>query len=308
MIDSVDDARAAAVAIGWPLLVKAAYGGGGRGMRVVRSEEEVAPAVDSARREAAAAFGDATLFVERYVETPRHVEVQVFGDHTGNVVHLFERECSIQRRYQKIVEEAPSPAVDEALRAALGSAAVTAAKTLGYVGAGTVEFVLSAEGSFYFLEVNTRLQVEHPVTEAITGLDLVALQLAVAGGGALPPAATQATMTGHAIEARLYAEDVQAGFLPVSGTVERIRFPDGEGIRVDSGVEDGSVVSTHYDALLAKVIATGPTRQVAAAPRRRPGRGPVARGRDQPRPPRAGAPSPRVPGRADRHRVPRPPR
>ena len=198
------------------MLVKAAFGGGGRGMRVVASVEEMDEAVASAQREAAAAFGDATVFLERYLVDPRHVEVQIFGDTHGNVVHLFERECSIQRRYQKIIEESPSPAVDETLRAELGTAAVTAARALGYVGAGTVEFVVDGDGHFFFLEVNTRLQVEHPVTEEVTGLDLVALQLAVAAGEPLPAEALLARRTGHAIEARLYAEDVDAGFLPVS--------------------------------------------------------------------------------------------
>src|SRR6202043_1088417 len=192
------------------------------------------------------------------------IEVQIFGDIHGNVVHLYERECSIQRRYQKIIEEAPSPAVDDALRKELGSAAVTAARALGYVGAGTVEFVVDREGRFYFLEVNTRLQVEHPVTELVTGLDLVHLQLLVAQGQALPAEVLNARLSGHAIEARLYAEDVTAGFLPVSGPLRRFRVPAGDGVRVDSGVEDGSTVSTHYDAMLAKVIAWAPTRSEAS--------------------------------------------
>jgi acetyl/propionyl-CoA carboxylase alpha subunit len=256
---------AAANDVGFPLLVKASFGGGGRGMRIVRRADELAPAVASAEREAAAAFGDGTVFLERYVEDPRHIEVQIFGDAHGTVIHLFERECSIQRRYQKIVEEAPSPAVDDRLRAELGSSAVTAAKALGYVGAGTVEFVLDPEGRFSFLEVNTRLQVEHPVTELTTGLDLVRLQLLVAAGEPLPDEALSASINGHAIEARLYAEDVDAGFLPVSGTLDRLRFAgDGDGVRVDNGYEDGSLVSTHYDALLAKVIAWAPTREEAA--------------------------------------------
>jgi len=260
-----DEARATADRLGYPLLVKAAYGGGGRGMRVVRSSEEVAEAVASAGREAGAAFGDPTVFLERFVDDPRHIEVQIFGDTFGRVVHLFERECSIQRRYQKIIEEAPSPAVDPERRSALGSAAVTAARTLGYVGAGTVEFVMDQAGDFFFLEVNTRLQVEHPVTEEVTGLDLVALQLEVAGGAPLPEAVLAAGLSGHAIEARLYAEDVAAGFLPVSGTLSTVAIPAGPGVRVDSGVEDGSVVSTHYDAMLAKVVAWGETRAVAAS-------------------------------------------
>jgi acetyl/propionyl-CoA carboxylase alpha subunit len=258
------DPDEAVAQIGLPLLVKAAFGGGGRGMRVIRSASEVADAIASATREAASAFGDGTVFLERFVDNPRHIEVQIFGDSHGNVVHLYERECSIQRRYQKIIEEAPSPAVDDALRKELGSAAVTAARALGYIGAGTVEFVVDPDGHFFFLEVNTRLQVEHPVTELVTGLDLVHLQLLVAQGEALPAEVLHAQLTGHAIEARLYAEDVPAGFLPVSGPIRRFRIPAGDGVRVDSGVDDGSTVSTHYDAMLAKVIAWAPTRSEAS--------------------------------------------
>ncbi|GAA4916983.1 acetyl/propionyl-CoA carboxylase alpha subunit [Actinomycetospora succinea] len=248
----------------FPVLVKAAFGGGGRGMRIVRSSDELADAVDGARREAASAFGDGTVFLERFVEDPRHVEVQIVGDTAGEVVHLFERECSIQRRYQKIVEESPSPAVDEALRAQLGAAAVAAGKAIGYTGAGTVEFVLDRDGAFFFLEVNTRLQVEHPVTELVTGLDLVALQLRVAEGHPLPPEVTGARIGGHAIEVRLYAEDVPAGYLPATGTLHRFAVPALPGVRVDSGVTDGSVVGPHYDPMLAKVIAHGTTRAEAA--------------------------------------------
>jgi acetyl/propionyl-CoA carboxylase alpha subunit len=258
-----EDVVAAGERLGWPLLVKAAHGGGGRGMRVVKGPDEAAGAVSSARHEATAAFGDPTLLVERFLEAPRHVEVQILGDTHGNLVHLFERECSIQRRYQKIVEECPSPAVDARLRAELGAHAVAAARAIGYVGAGTVEFVLDEDGRYYFLEVNTRLQVEHPVTEAVTGLDLVALQLAVAAGEPLPPAVLVPAMSGHAIEARLYAEDVEAGYLPVAGPVHRFEVAPSDGVRVDSGVESGTVVGTHYDAMLAKVIAWGPDRATA---------------------------------------------
>ena len=250
--------------IGFPVLVKAAFGGGGRGMRIVREAGGLADAVDGARREAASAFGDGTVFLERYVEDPRHVEVQIVGDAGGEVVHLFERECSIQRRYQKIVEECPSPAVDETLRAELGAAAVAAGKAIGYTGAGTVEFVLDKDGAFFFLEVNTRLQVEHPVTELVTGIDLVALQLRVAEGHPLPEDARTAQVTGHAIEVRLYAEDVPAGYLPATGTLHRFAVPTMPGLRVDAGVTDGSVVSPHYDPMLAKVIAHAPTRADAA--------------------------------------------
>ena len=250
--------------LGFPLLVKAAFGGGGRGMRAVTEPGDLAAAVEAAQREAAAAFGDGTVFLERLVQRPRHVEVQVFADSHGQVIHLFERDCSIQRRYQKIIEEAPSPAVGPRLRAELGDAAVLAAKAIGYVGAGTVEFILDERGDFYFLEVNTRLQVEHPVTELVTGLDLVALQLAVAEGRPLPPAVLQAELSGHAIEARLYAEDPLAGYLPATGTLRRFEIPPLPGVRVDAGVADGSVVGVHYDPLLAKVIAHAPTREEAA--------------------------------------------
>ena len=250
--------------LGFPLLVKAAFGGGGRGMRVVREPGELPDAVAAARREAAAAFGNGTVFLERLVQRPRHVEVQIFADTHGQVTHLFERDCSVQRRYQKIIEEAPSPAVDGRLRTELGNAAVLAAKTIGYVGAGTVEFILDERGDFYFLEVNTRLQVEHPVTELVTGLDLVALQIAVAEGKPLPPEVLHAELSGHAIEARLYAEDVAAGYLPATGTLRRFEIPAMPGVRVDAGVRDGSVVSVHYDPMLAKVIAHAPTREQAA--------------------------------------------
>jgi propionyl-CoA carboxylase alpha chain len=258
-----DLARRAEAEVGFPVLVKAAFGGGGRGMRVVHDPDGLADAVVSAGREAASAFGDGTVFLEHYVEQPRHVEVQVLGDTQGTVVHLFERECSIQRRYQKIIEESPSPAVDDALREELGAAAVAAAKAIGYVGAGTVEFVLAPDGRYFFLEVNTRLQVEHPVTELVTGLDLVRLQLLVAEGHPLPDEVLGASITGHAIEVRLYAEDVTAGFLPASGTLHRFRVPGLPGIRVDAGVEDGSEVSVFYDPMLAKVIAHGRDRDEA---------------------------------------------
>ena len=258
------DLDAAAAEVGFPLLVKAAFGGGGRGMRLVAGPAELADAVSSARSEAASAFGDGTVFLERFVTDPRHVEVQILGDAFGDVVHLFERECSIQRRYQKIVEECPSPAVDDDLRDALTAAAVAAGWAIGYTGAGTVEFVLDREGNFYFLEMNTRLQVEHPVTEEVTGLDLVELQLRIAEGEPLPSSARQARISGHAIEVRLYAEDVPAGFVPTTGTLHRFTFGEAPGIRVDTGFRDGSVVSPHYDAMLAKVIAHGPTRADAA--------------------------------------------
>lgn len=257
--------RAAAADIGLPILVKAAFGGGGRGMRIVRDADELVDAVRSARREAASAFGDGTVFLEKFVESPRHIEVQIFGDSHGTLVHLGERECSIQRRYQKIIEEAPSTAVDEALRDELGRAAVAAGKALAYEGAGTVEFVMAPDGAFYFLEVNTRLQVEHPVTELVTGIDLVRAQLQVSAGQPLPPEMLDSTSVGHAVEVRLYAEDVAAGFVPVSGTLTTLEFPDLPGIRVDAGFTSGSTVSTFYDPMLAKVIGYGRTRDEACA-------------------------------------------
>jgi acetyl/propionyl-CoA carboxylase alpha subunit len=256
---------AAAVDIGYPLLVKAAFGGGGRGMRIVHADGELFDAVSSARREAASAFGNSTVFLEKFVEAPRHIEVQIFGDRHGTLVHLGERECSIQRRYQKIIEEAPSTAVDETMRDELGRAAVAAGKALAYEGAGTVEFVMAQDGSFYFLEVNTRLQVEHPVTELVTGIDLVRAQLLVASGEPLPPEMLDSSPKGHAVEVRLYAEDVAAGFIPVSGTLTTLQFPEFDGVRVDAGFTSGSIVSPFYDPMLAKVIGYGGTRDEACS-------------------------------------------
>ncbi|HEX2786213.1 MAG TPA: biotin carboxylase N-terminal domain-containing protein [Ilumatobacteraceae bacterium] len=246
--------------IGLPALVKASAGGGGRGMRIVRDAAALDEAVASGQREAAAAFGDGTVFVERFVEGGRHIEIQVFADLHGNVVSLFERDCTVQRRHQKIIEEAPSPAVAQPLREAMSAAAVSAARAVGYVGAGTVEFLVDSDSRFSFLEMNTRLQVEHPVTEMITGLDLVELQLAVAGGEPLPPAALEPTITGHAVEVRLCAEDPESGYMPSSGTFRRIDFAEIDGVRVDSGVTSGSAVSPFYDSMIAKVIAHAPTR------------------------------------------------
>ncbi len=242
----------------FPVLVKASAGGGGRGMRIVRSADELEAAFEGASREALSAFGDGTVFLERYVEQPRHVEVQVMADSHGEVVALYERDCSIQRRHQKVLEEAPSPAVTPALRAALSDAAVAAARAVGYEGAGTVEFVLDPSGAFFFLEMNTRLQVEHPVTELVTGLDLVALQISVARGEHLPAVPA---LNGHAIEARLYAED--SAYVPQTGTISAFEVPGD--VRVDAGVEAGSVIGVHYDAMIAKVIAHGATREEATA-------------------------------------------
>ncbi len=246
----------------FPVIVKAVAGGGGKGMRVVRSADELEEATAAAQREARAAFGDDRMIVERYLERPRHIEVQVLADQHGNVAHLGERECSLQRRHQKVVEEAPSPVVDAELRARMGAASVALARACGYEGAGTVEFIAPADGAdFFFLEMNTRLQVEHPVTELAYGVDLVELQLRVARGEPLPPLPTQPR--GHAVEARLYAEDPAAGFLPAVGTVRRYVEP--AGVRVDSGIRLGSEVGTAYDPMLAKVIAHGPDRTTALA-------------------------------------------
>jgi 3-methylcrotonyl-CoA carboxylase alpha subunit len=256
--------------IGYPVLIKAVAGGGGRGMRLVEREEDLAAALESARREAEASFGDGRVLLEKLIASPRHIEVQVFGDRHGNVVHLFERDCSLQRRNQKVIEEAPAPGVPAGLRARMCAAAVACAGAVAYEGAGTVEFLvegapLSAGSAWYFIEMNTRLQVEHPVTEAITGLDLVEWQLRVAAGEPLPLRQDQIAMLGHAIEARLCAEDPATGFLPSIGPIVRFDPPDGESIRVDSGVEPGSVISPYYDSMIAKLIASGPDRATAIA-------------------------------------------
>ncbi|HEV8028013.1 MAG TPA: acetyl-CoA carboxylase biotin carboxylase subunit [Stellaceae bacterium] len=255
-------ARAAAQ-IGFPVMVKAAAGGGGKGIRLVATPDRLAGALTAARSEAAKAFGSDELILEKAIAAPRHVEIQIFADRHGNVIHLFERECSIQRRHQKVIEEAPSPAMTPALRSAMGEAAVAVARAIGYVGAGTVEFLLTPDGHFYFLEMNTRLQVEHPVTEMITGLDLVEWQLHVAAGEALPLRQDAVTLGGHAIEARLYAEDAHADFLPQAGTVLAWEPPSGAGLRVDHGIAPGLTVSPYYDPLLAKIVAHGATRQEA---------------------------------------------
>jgi acetyl-CoA carboxylase biotin carboxylase subunit len=257
---------AAARSIGYPVLVKASAGGGGKGMRTARDEREAVDGIPAARREATAAFGDGTLYVERLIERPRHIEIQVFADSLGNVVHLFERECSIQRRHQKVVEESPSPAISDAVRARMGEAAVAAARAAAYRNAGTIEFLVEGEGDsarFYFLEMNTRLQVEHPVTEAVTAVDLVRAQLAVAEGQALPWSQRDLRQRGHAIECRIYAEDPDRGFLPQAGRLLLYREPQGPGIRVDAGVMEGDEVTVNYDPLLAKLIAFGETRQAA---------------------------------------------
>ncbi|MGV9250894.1 acetyl/propionyl/methylcrotonyl-CoA carboxylase subunit alpha [Streptomyces sp. NPDC003697] len=255
----------AAHAIGMPVLLKPSAGGGGKGMRLVRDADRLADEIAAARREARASFGDDTLLVERWVDTPRHIEIQVLADGHGNVVHLGERECSLQRRHQKIVEEAPSVLLDEATRAAMGEAAVQAARSCGYRGAGTVEFIVPGgdPSSYYFMEMNTRLQVEHPVTELVTGLDLVEWQLRVAAGEPLAFGQDDVRLTGHAVEARICAEDPARGFLPSGGTVLRLREPQGAGLRTDSGLSEGTEVGSLYDPMLSKVIAYGPDRATA---------------------------------------------
>ena len=254
---------AAAAEIGYPVLLKAAAGGGGKGMRIVREPGELQAAMAAASREAAGAFGDDRVFVEKYIDRPRHVEFQIFGDRHGNVVHLFERECSIQRRFQKIVEETPSPALDAALREKMSEAAVAAARALNYEGAGTVEFILAPDGSFYFLEVNTRLQVEHTVTEMVAGQDLVRAQILVAAGEPLPFDQESLRQRGHAIECRVYAEDPARGFLPSTGRLEHFSPPWGAHVRVDAGVRRGSEISMHYDPMLAKLVVWGRDREEA---------------------------------------------
>jgi len=254
-----------AVKIGFPVLLKASAGGGGKGMRVVRKESELKGAIEAAKREALNGFGDDVLLIEKYFDSSRHVEFQIFGDQHGNAVHLFERECSIQRRHQKVIEESPSPVLDDKLRKKMGEAAVNAAKAISYDNAGTVEFIVAEDGSFYFLEVNTRLQVEHPVTEMVTGLDLVRWQIEVAMGHPLPLKQEQLEQKGHAIEVRLYAEDPGNNFLPVSGKIQAWEPACMQGLRYDTGIKSGSVIDVFYDPMIAKVIAHAPTRSEAIA-------------------------------------------
>jgi acetyl-CoA carboxylase biotin carboxylase subunit len=267
--DQSDDGVFAAVNhVGFPALIKAAAGGGGKGMRIAPNAREAPALIASARREAQSAFGDGSLYVEKLAQNPRHVEIQVFADNHGNVVHLFERECSAQRRHQKILEESPSPALSDVVRAAMGEAAIAAARAAGYRNAGTVEFLLEGEGDgarFYFLEMNTRLQVEHPVTEALTGRDLVHAQLAVAAGERLPWLQAEIGRRGHAIECRVYAEDPSRDFLPQAGPLLVYREPRGPGVRVDSGVREGGEVGVHYDPLVAKLIVHAESRPAAIA-------------------------------------------
>ncbi|MFO1039501.1 MAG: acetyl/propionyl/methylcrotonyl-CoA carboxylase subunit alpha [Geminicoccaceae bacterium] len=261
-----DEAKRIAADIGYPVMVKASAGGGGKGMRIAHDERELVEGLERARSEARSSFGDDRVFIEKFVTEPRHIEIQVLGDKHGNVLHLGERECSIQRRHQKVLEEAPSPFVDAATRRAMGEQAVSLAKAVGYHSAGTVEFIVDRDRNFYFLEMNTRLQVEHPVTELVTGLDLVELMLRVAAGEKLPFTQSEVKLDGWAIEARVYAEDPRRGFLPSTGRLVRYVEPAGEGVRVDSGVKEGGEVSLFYDPMIAKVCGFGPDR--AAATRR----------------------------------------
>ncbi len=262
-LGSLDEAGEQAAEIGYPVMVKASAGGGGKGMRLVESAEELAAAYRAARSEAASSFGDDSVYLEKFLIRPRHVEIQVLGDQHGNVIALGERECSLQRRHQKVVEEAPSPVVDQELRAAMSAAAVKAAKAVGYTSAGTVEFLLDAEQNFFFLEMNTRLQVEHPITELVTGVDLVAWQLKIAEGATIPLGLVPQNPHGHAIEVRLYAEDPSRNFAPSPGVIRRLQWPDGPGVRVDAGVEQGDEVTVHYDPMLAKLIVWGSDRSTA---------------------------------------------
>ena len=252
--------------IGYPVLLKPALGGGGKGMRVVESELELGAAIDSAKREAISSFGDDRLLIERYLTKTRHIEFQVFADFHGNLVHLFERDCSMQRRHQKIMEEAPAPGITPELREQMGAAALAAVSTIDYEGAGTVEFLLESDNSFYFMEMNTRLQVEHPVSEYITGLEFVEWQIHVANGEVLPLKQSEIQLNGHAVEVRLYAEDPENNFMPAQGTIKHLKWPnENENCRIDSGIENGDVVSPHYDPMIAKVIGCGETREIAIA-------------------------------------------
>jgi len=262
-IEAVDRAKEIADDIGYPILIKASAGGGGKGMRIVNESKDLAEQMKRAISEAKNAFGDGSVFIEKYVGSPRHIEVQVLADKHGNTVHLFERECSIQRRHQKVVEEAPSSVLTPELRAEMGAAAVRVAKACDYVGAGTVEFLLDEQHNFYFLEMNTRLQVEHPVTELITGIDLVEQQIKVARGEALEFSQDDLTISGHALELRVYAEDPLNDFLPSTGTLDVYRTPSGEGIRLDDGFEQGMDVPIFYDPMLSKLVTYGKTREAA---------------------------------------------
>lgn len=264
-----EEVRAVASRLGYPIMLKAAAGGGGKGMRLVENDTDLASLVRSVANEAKSSFGDGRFYVEKFVSRPRHIEVQVFADQRGNTVHLFERECTLQRRHQKVVEESPSPFVTPAMRLAMGEVAVKAARAVNYVGAGTVEFLADADHNFYFLEMNTRIQVEHPVTELVTGIDLVKLQIRVAAGEPLPFAQDELRQRGWALECRVYAEDPAAGFAPAPGKIQTMHLPDGPGIRIDAGVYEGAEVPIFYDPMICKLIAWGHDRDEAIARMRR---------------------------------------
>lgn len=262
-ITDIAKAKKISKEIGYPILIKASAGGGGKGMRVVKDEKEFEEQMQRAISEATSAFGDGSVFIEKYVTNPRHIEFQIFGDQHGNVVHLFERECSIQRRHQKVIEEAPSSVLTPALRAEMGEAAINVARSCGYFNAGTVEFIFDESKKFYFLEMNTRLQVEHPVTEQITGLDLVKLQIRIAEGEKIPFRQEDLKINGHAVEVRVYAEDPANNFLPDIGTLKKYRRPQGHGIRIDDGFEEGMTIPFYYDPMIAKMICHADTREAA---------------------------------------------
>jgi acetyl-CoA carboxylase, biotin carboxylase subunit len=262
-ITDINAAKKIAAEIGYPILIKASAGGGGKGMRIVEDETSFNEQMERAVSEATSAFGDGSVFIEKYITKPRHIEFQIFGDQHGNVIHLFERECSIQRRHQKVVEEAPSSILTPEKRSAMGEAAINVAKACGYYGAGTVEFILDDKLDFYFLEMNTRLQVEHPVTEEITGLDLVKLQISVAEGEKIPFRQEELKMNGHAVEIRVYAEDPANNFLPDIGTLKTYKRPQGHGIRVDDGFEQGMAIPFYYDPMIAKLICHAESREAA---------------------------------------------
>ena len=261
--DNDEDLIKAARDIGFPVMIKASAGGGGRGMRIVFDKTELLAAVKQAGQEALGAFGDPTLYIEKFIDRPRHVEVQIIGDHKGNVRHLGERDCTLQRRYQKLAEESPSPSIDARTRRDLCAAAVRLAKSAGYGSAGTVEFLIDQKGKFYFIEVNTRIQVEHPVTEAVTGIDLIKEQIKVATGVSLDFTQRNVTFTGHALECRINAEDPEHGFRPCAGTIEKLRLPGGPGVRIDTHVHQGYTISPRFDSLIAKIIVHRPTRMEA---------------------------------------------
>jgi acetyl-CoA carboxylase, biotin carboxylase subunit len=268
-LETEDEVRAVANLIGYPIMLKAAAGGGGKGVRLVEHDHDLASLVRRVTNEAKSSFGDSRFYVEKFVTQPRHIEVQVFADHYGNTVHVFERECSIQRRHQKVAEESPSPFVSAGMRAFMGEVAVKAARAVGYIGAGTIEFLADADRNFYFLEMNTRIQVEHPVTELVTGLDLVKLQIRVAAGEPLPFRQQELQQRGWALECRVYAEDPEAGFAPAPGKIQTMHLPDGPGIRIDAGVYAGADVPIFYDPMICKLVAWGHDRSEAIARMRR---------------------------------------